>query len=346
MAARLRDGSCGRPPTRDPRPPSSPSGVSATTAPPARGAPALPVSRCVIDPAQDCAHSVACQRDGPRHQFRNTMTHGDIWGVACRLPGRAPEDRDLGSLWRVLPKARRAAPAGRGRCQDHSRREPWCRLSLRCLVSHCLPCQPRLRHDRHAVPHLRRVIAEMIACAAASTEITARWRPTRAACPPRACLKQIAAAGPAEPEPPAASAPAPAAGSRLEAHADQHALVQRGARDCAGPRYVLVRVGFALMVPAGSAGAIASVPGGWSGIGSGLFSACRHIGTAMGLAILGSIGASVILWPTGIGSRPRPVSGATRRRPKLTSQAARFTLSPHPWGDFRRSSRGLIHPRL
>jgi DHA2 family methylenomycin A resistance protein-like MFS transporter len=59
--------------------------------------------------------------------------------------------------------------------------------------------------------------------------------------------------------------------------------------------YILVGVGFALMVPAGSTAAMAEVPEGSSGIGSGLFNACRQIGTAMGLAILGSIGASVIL---------------------------------------------------
>jgi len=59
--------------------------------------------------------------------------------------------------------------------------------------------------------------------------------------------------------------------------------------------YILVGVGFALMVPAGSTAAMAEVPEGSSGIGSGLFNACRQIGTAMGLAILGSVGASVIL---------------------------------------------------
>jgi MFS family permease len=70
--------------------------------------------------------------------------------------------------------------------------------------------------------------------------------------------------------------------------------------------YVLVGVGFALMVPAGSAAAMASVPEGSSGIGSGLFNACRQIGTTMGLAILGSIGASVILadWHQQSGSFP------------------------------------------
>jgi MFS transporter, DHA2 family, methylenomycin A resistance protein len=59
--------------------------------------------------------------------------------------------------------------------------------------------------------------------------------------------------------------------------------------------YILVGVGFALMVPAGSVAAMAEVPQGSSGIGSGLFNACRQIGTATGLAILGSIGASVTL---------------------------------------------------
>jgi EmrB/QacA subfamily drug resistance transporter len=59
--------------------------------------------------------------------------------------------------------------------------------------------------------------------------------------------------------------------------------------------YVLVGVGFALMVPAGSSAAMAEVPEGSSGIGSGLFNACRQVGTATGLAILGSIGAGVTL---------------------------------------------------
>ena len=59
--------------------------------------------------------------------------------------------------------------------------------------------------------------------------------------------------------------------------------------------YIVVGVGFALMVPAGSAAAMAAVPEGSSGIGSGLFNACRQIGTATGLAILGSIGATVTL---------------------------------------------------
>ena len=70
--------------------------------------------------------------------------------------------------------------------------------------------------------------------------------------------------------------------------------------------YVLVGTGFALMVPAVSTAAMAEVPGGSSGIGSGLFNACRQIGTTMGLAILGSIAARVILadWHRQSGSFP------------------------------------------
>ena len=41
--------------------------------------------------------------------------------------------------------------------------------------------------------------------------------------------------------------------------------------------YILVGVGFALMVPAGSSAAMAEVPEGSSGIGSGLVNACRQI---------------------------------------------------------------------
>jgi EmrB/QacA subfamily drug resistance transporter len=76
--------------------------------------------------------------------------------------------------------------------------------------------------------------------------------------------------------------------------------------------YILVGVGFALMVPAVSAAAMAEVPEGSSGIGSGLFNACRQIGTATGLAILGSIGTAVVLadWHRRAGSFPP----AERRR--------------------------------
>lgn len=75
--------------------------------------------------------------------------------------------------------------------------------------------------------------------------------------------------------------------------------------------YILVGVGFALMVPAVSAAAMAEVPEGSSGIGSGLFNACRQIGTATGLAILGSFGTAVILadWHRRAGSFPPAEQG-------------------------------------
>ena len=70
--------------------------------------------------------------------------------------------------------------------------------------------------------------------------------------------------------------------------------------------YILVGVGFGLMVPAGSAAAMAEVPPGSSGVGSALFNSCRQIGTAMGLAILGSVAAGAILadWHQRAGSLP------------------------------------------
>jgi hypothetical protein len=40
---------------------------------------------------------------------------------------------------------------------------------------------------------------------------------------------------------------------------------------------------------------MAEVPEGSSGIGSGLFNACRQVGTATGLAILGAIGTTTTL---------------------------------------------------
>ncbi len=82
--------------------------------------------------------------------------------------------------------------------------------------------------------------------------------------------------------------------------------------------YVLVGVGFGLMVPAGSAAAMAEVPPDSSGIGSGLFNACRQIGTAMGLAILGSIASSIIVadW------RSRVRSFAPAERPGATGLSA------------------------
>jgi predicted MFS family arabinose efflux permease len=79
--------------------------------------------------------------------------------------------------------------------------------------------------------------------------------------------------------------------------------------------YVLVGIGFGLMVPAGSAAAMAEVRPGFSGIGSGLFNASRQIGTSMGLAILGSVATSIILgdWHRQVRSiSPAPRSDASQ----------------------------------
>jgi len=76
--------------------------------------------------------------------------------------------------------------------------------------------------------------------------------------------------------------------------------------------YILVGVGFGLMVPAVSAAAMAQVPVGSSGIGSGLFNACRQIGTATGLAILGSVGSAVILADWHRNTRHLPLAARQR----------------------------------
>jgi hypothetical protein len=85
--------------------------------------------------------------------------------------------------------------------------------------------------------------------------------------------------------------------------------------------YILVGVGFALMVPAGSSAAMAEVPAGSSGTGSGLFNACRQIGTATGLAILGSVGAGVTLasWHHQAGAFP---AAGQRRAAQVGTEVA------------------------
>src|SRR5580692_7862530 len=131
--------------------------------------------------------------------------------------------------------------------------------------------------------------------------------------------------------------------------------------------YILVGVGFALMVPAGSSAAMAEVPEGSSGIGSGLFNACRQIGTATGLAILGSIGAGVTLadWHRQAGSGPTSRSGRSTSPPRqrastrLTlprlpfsgvssspcSWPARSSSRPRSWASWACGISGALRPR-
>ena len=103
--------------------------------------------------------------------------------------------------------------------------------------------------------------------------------------------------------------------------------------------YALVGVGFGLLVPSGSAAAMSRLPEGSSGIGSGLFNACRQIGTAVGLGIMGSIATSAIVadWhrramslPAG---RQRAAGSGPRCRPAaevhlVAASAGRAALDP------------------
>jgi MFS transporter, DHA2 family, methylenomycin A resistance protein len=58
------------------------------------------------------------------------------------------------------------------------------------------------------------------------------------------------------------------------------------------PFYVMVGLGYGLAVPAVSAAAMAVVAPGRSGAGSGILNSSRQIGTAVGLAVLGSVGVA------------------------------------------------------
>jgi DHA2 family methylenomycin A resistance protein-like MFS transporter len=60
------------------------------------------------------------------------------------------------------------------------------------------------------------------------------------------------------------------------------------------PCYVLVGLGYGLAVPAIAAAAMGTVPAAHSGAGSGILNSSRQIGTALGLAVLGSISAAAV----------------------------------------------------
>jgi EmrB/QacA subfamily drug resistance transporter len=61
----------------------------------------------------------------------------------------------------------------------------------------------------------------------------------------------------------------------------------------AWPCYVLVGLGFGLLVPAVSAAAMTFVQGDRSGTGAGILNSSRQVGAAVGLAVLGSIAVGV-----------------------------------------------------
>jgi EmrB/QacA subfamily drug resistance transporter len=58
--------------------------------------------------------------------------------------------------------------------------------------------------------------------------------------------------------------------------------------------YVLLGLGFGLLVPAVSSAAMGAVPRAHSGVGSGVLNASRQLGAAVGLAVLGSISVAAV----------------------------------------------------
>ena len=58
----------------------------------------------------------------------------------------------------------------------------------------------------------------------------------------------------------------------------------------AWPAYVLIGLGYGLLVPAVSSAAMGAVPAAQSGVGAGVLNTARQVGAAVGLAVLGSIG--------------------------------------------------------
>ncbi len=80
----------------------------------------------------------------------------------------------------------------------------------------------------------------------------------------------------------------------------------------AWPGYVLVGLGYGLLVPAVSAAAMASVPPATAGIGSGVLNSARQVGASVGLAVLGSLGvaAAARSWTQAVQAMPADLRGA------------------------------------
>jgi hypothetical protein len=55
------------------------------------------------------------------------------------------------------------------------------------------------------------------------------------------------------------------------------------------PWYLLIGLGYGVLVPAVSAAAMSAVPADHSGVGSGILNSSRQVGAAVGLAVLGSV---------------------------------------------------------
>lgn len=76
--------------------------------------------------------------------------------------------------------------------------------------------------------------------------------------------------------------------------------------------YVLAGAGFGVLVPGVTHVAMRDVPAGTSGGASGVLNAARQVGTSVGLAVLGSLGAAAATSAWGAAARhfPAPVRGA------------------------------------
>ena len=89
----------------------------------------------------------------------------------------------------------------------------------------------------------------------------------------------------------------------------------------AWPAYVLVGLGYGLLVPAVSSAAMAAVGTAHSGVGSGILNSSRQVGAAVGLAVLGSISvaAASSAWHRHLDALP---PSARDRAPALVQQVA------------------------
>ena len=77
----------------------------------------------------------------------------------------------------------------------------------------------------------------------------------------------------------------------------------------AWPGYVLIGLGYGLLVPAVASAAMADVPQGSAGVGSGILNSARQVGSSVGLAVLGSLGVSAVArsWREAVFALPDPV---------------------------------------
>lgn len=100
----------------------------------------------------------------------------------------------------------------------------------------------------------------------------------------------------------------------LLAAAGMVGLAQLGAASSyqeAWPSFVLVGLGYGLLVPAVSSAAMGDVPPASAGVGSGILNSARQLGASVGLAIVGSLGvaATARVWGEALALLPAPVRG-------------------------------------